>query len=211
MVRSQATLELPWEKGADVSPDFYEANASEYASRTRDLGKFPGLERELLQFASSVPPGGLILDVGSGSGRDSHFFADRGFKVLMLDRSEPLLLEAQRFVGAGDTGCLVADLRRLPLRDHAVNGVWASGSLLHLAREEIQPAMLGVRRILTPRGCFGISMKVGTGDEMRPDGRRFTYVSEAEMLRYATSAGFSLIDCIGPYRKMWITFFFAAE
>ena len=190
---------------------YYETQASEYATRTRDLLCFPGLEWELLRFTSALRPGAVILDAGSGSGRDSRFFLSRGFRVIMLDRSEPLLREAQGFVGESEALCLVADLRELPLCDHAVDGVWASGSLLHLARAEIQPAILEVRRVLSPHGHFGLSMKLGEGEEIRPDGRRFTYVSEAELRAFATSAGFSVIDSIGPHRKTWMTLILALE
>lgn len=186
--------------------EFYETRAREYAAWTRELVEFPGLEHELLSFTSALRPGAVILDAGSGSGRDSRFFLARGFRVIMLDRSHPLLLEARSFVGSGGLSCsVVADLRELPLRDQAVDGVWASGSLLHLAREELRPAMLEVQRVLSSRGCFGLSMKLGEGEETRPDGRRFTYVSEAELRAYASSVGFRLIHRIGPCRKMWVT------
>jgi len=78
--------------------------AREYA-KTPDRyiwGKAPSrFARELTAF---VPPGGRILDLGCGEGRDSVYFAFCGYEVTGLDHSRYLLdVAAQRAAAAGVT------------------------------------------------------------------------------------------------------------
>jgi len=58
----------------------------------------PTYPPELLQVAlelGHVPPGGSILEVGCGTGQATRWFAERGFVVTAIDRSEEMVRVAQ--------------------------------------------------------------------------------------------------------------------
>lgn len=61
-----------------------------------------GTEPSLLarELAEMLPPGARVLDLGCGEGRDSVFFAARGFDVTGLDTSPAGLEKAQRLAAA---------------------------------------------------------------------------------------------------------------
>ncbi|HFB52168.1 MAG TPA: class I SAM-dependent methyltransferase, partial [Anaerolineae bacterium] len=94
----------------------YDRIAAEYAERWHDAP----LDAEIDWFAGYLKPGGLILDVGCGSGRDMAAFAARGFRTVGVDRSAGMLkIAAQK--GAGSL--VQADARRLPFVAHTFQGV----------------------------------------------------------------------------------------
>ncbi|HEY86073.1 MAG TPA: methyltransferase domain-containing protein, partial [Chloroflexi bacterium] len=68
----------------------YNKQASAYAERWFDFS----LNEELDKFTAYLKPGGLILDVGSGAGRDMRDLRRRGYSVIGLDRSAGMLKEA---------------------------------------------------------------------------------------------------------------------
>ena len=61
-----------------------------------------GTEASLLarQVSALLPPGARVLDVGCGEGRDSVFFAERGFEVTGVDSAGAGLAKAERLAGA---------------------------------------------------------------------------------------------------------------
>jgi ubiquinone/menaquinone biosynthesis C-methylase UbiE len=188
----------------DDTQRYYERHAQEYAERTRLLDKYPGFVTELGRFADMVPRGGTVVDLGSGSGRDSLFFAAQGLKPLLIDNAPSLLRQAAKYVGDSATSVL-ADLRALPLGDQSVGGVWASGSLLHLSRSDISVGLTEIRRILRADGAFGICMRLGLGEETCEDGRPFTYVSIEEIRDKCSFSNLKIEHELGPNRGNWLT------
>lgn len=85
---------------------FYEAHAREYFDRTvsADLGHL--YER----FLKYVKPGGRVLDVGSGSGRDLKALRARGYDPVGIDASPALAQLATDFSGST---CLLMRFQRL--------------------------------------------------------------------------------------------------
>lgn len=55
--------------------DYYENNAAAFVNGTLDV-KFADIQDRFLSF---LPEGGVILDFGCGSGRDTKYFLNRGF------------------------------------------------------------------------------------------------------------------------------------
>ncbi|MFQ5576840.1 MAG: NUDIX domain-containing protein [Anaerolineae bacterium] len=130
------------------------------------------LDEQIDRFSGYLKPGGLILDLGCGPGRDIHAFQKRGFRVVGLDRSAGMLAEAAKR-GAGPL--VLADMRRLPFARHSFKGVWASASLLHLPNADLTPALTGINRALD-HGHLYLSVKEGQAEAWRghgEHGRRF--------------------------------------
>lgn len=56
-------------------------------------------------------------------------------------------------------------MRRLPFRDHALDGVWASASLVHLPHQDALSAMREMHRALRRGGLAYMSVRSGAGGE----------------------------------------------
>ena len=111
--------------------------AREYAKTPNRYiwGKTPSrFAHELIAF---VPPGGRILDLGCGEGRDSVYFASCGFEVTGLDISDAGLEKAERL--ADERGVTVRWLCRSML-DVPVTGrfdlVYSCGAIHHVPRND---------------------------------------------------------------------------
>ena len=60
--------------------------------------------------------------------------------------------------------CVVADLRRLPVRDGHAAGIVAFYSLIFLPRPELRPAVDGLARALAPDGVLLVAVHEGDGE-----------------------------------------------
>lgn len=96
------------------------------------------IEQEWLdRFLGLVPPGGLILDLGCGSGRPiAHYLIERGYRVAGVDSSPALIaLCRSRFP---DQEWIVADMRRLAL-GRRFDALLAWHSFFHLHPDDQRP------------------------------------------------------------------------
>jgi SAM-dependent methyltransferase len=170
--------------------DTYDAIAAEFLRNTRDRSEMRGW---LDRFASLLPAGALVLDLGAGPGFDSAELRKRGFEAVSVDLSLGMLRAAVReFPGPR----VQSDLRRLPFPSCSVCGVWANASLLHLSKAEASLALREIRRILRPSGILHVSVKRGSGAEWESERygrpRWFQYWSEPELDAALQAVGFSV-------------------
>lgn len=145
--------------------DYYDDHADEFIERTAGVDMSHVYE----PFLELVPPGGRILDAGCGSGRDAAEFTRRGYRVTAFDGSAKLVKAA-----TARTGLPILHLTfdAVAWRDE-FDGVWASGSLLHLPKPEIPAALTRLTAALKPCGVLFASWKAGIYEGER-DGRWFT-------------------------------------
>jgi SAM-dependent methyltransferase len=136
-------------------------------------------------------PGGTVLDLGCGSGRDLAALREAGFAPTGLDISPRLAAMAEEH-----SGCpvLVGDMRNPPLENVTFDGIWAAASLLHLHRSEIPAVLDRMRRLLAPGGRLFASVKAGSGEERTQDGRWFTYFHPQEWRDLLAASGFTEIE-----------------
>jgi SAM-dependent methyltransferase len=182
----------------------YDAIGGRFLENARDRS---ALVSWLDWFGRELPPGALVLDVGAGPGLDSGELRRRGLRALSLDLSLGML-RAGAVEAPGPR--LQADARRLPIASHAVAGVWANASLLHLSRDDAAVALAGLRRVLRSDGLLFVSVKQGVGTEWesarygRP--RFFQYWTGPELDAALDGAGFRVLDGAtqdGP-RNTWL-------
>ena len=124
-----------------------------YASLRED-GLFEQ-EREALErgfFDADAP----VLDIGCGAGRTTAALAERGYDVVGVDISAPMVRAAD---AATDASCLAADATRLPFRDGEFGTVLFSyNGLDDLFPESNRYAALGeINRVLADDGLFVFS------------------------------------------------------
>lgn len=156
-------------------------------------------------FATMAGEGGVVADVGCGPGRDAAWFAARGLRVVGFDASTSMALRA-RAVGVTVAR---ADLRRLPVRDGALDGIWSSASLLHVPRPDVPATLREWVRCLRPHGALGLSTSLGDVDgwevvpyepstqpeETAADLKRwFVHHDRDDLLGMLASAGFSVTE-----------------
>lgn len=112
-------------------------------------------EREALErgyFDADAP----VLDIGCGAGRTTAALAERGYDVVGVDISAPMVRAAE---AATDAPCLTADATRLPFRDGEFGTVLFSyNGLDDLYPESNRYAALGeINRVLADDGLFVFS------------------------------------------------------
>lgn len=189
----------------DPTLRFYAENASTYAQHvTTATGE------RLSAFLAVVPPGGKILELGCGNGRDAAHMLSLGFDVDATDGTPELAAEAQRCIGRP-----VRILRFEHLdADAAYDGIWACASLLHAPASGLVDILGRIHRALRPGGVFTASYKSGTGEGHDNLGRYFNYPSAERLRADYASAGWSHVGLeaqLGsgydakPTEWLWVT------
>lgn len=168
-----------------MSVAYYDANAQAYFAGTVEADVAPLRSR----FLAHVRPGGTILDAGCGSGRDALAFADVGYKVTAFDASQSMVELARHHTGLAVQHMAFADVGW----HQDFDGIWASASLLHVARDDLPEVFGKFAAALRPGGAWYLSMKHGTTTR-RVEGRTFTDVTEDEVKELVTAHGLAVID-----------------
>jgi tellurite methyltransferase len=127
--------------------------AREYVRRPRDYiwGTEPtSLAREV---SDLLPPGARVLDLGCGEGRDSVFFASRGFEVTGVEVSLAGLRKAERL--ARERGLEVrwlhGDMAHVSL-DGAFDLVYSCGAIHYVPRRERARLFPRLKALTLPGG-----------------------------------------------------------
>ena len=166
-------------KGTGISQDttlsWYRDNAIQYAEETRNSLVLDAL----WEFLSRMKEGGTILDYGSGSGRDSAYFLDKGFSVDSLDGSAEMKAQAERLFGIKVKLSSFLSLEEKEKYD----GIWAQASILHLEEHDLRVALTLIERALKRDGVFYSSFRKGEGDGYE-NGRWYTNMTERRFLSF---------------------------
>jgi superfamily II DNA or RNA helicase/HKD family nuclease len=128
------------------------------------------------RFLSHLPEGGMILDAGCGSGRDSKTFLARGFRVRAFDGSTELARMAGDLIGQPARVCRFEEFED----NHRYDGVWACASLLHIAEEALPSVLARLWQTLKPLGLLYVSFKLGDGERLHGE-RHFTDATEPRL------------------------------
>ena len=154
---------------------FYQRNAAGYSERTIHLD----VDKIREEFIRLLPEGGHILDIGCGSGRDSRVFLDHGFIVTPTDASAEMAALAGKFLGRK-----VRVQRAQELDDkEKYDAIWASASLLHIPKSEIDDTFRAIGAALKTRGIWYMSFKKGTEERWDDHGRFFNDYSIRTLTR----------------------------
>jgi ubiquinone/menaquinone biosynthesis C-methylase UbiE len=157
----------------DSTRFYYKRNAQEYFLSTYKLELQP-LWRKL---ECRLKLGSLLLDLGSGSGRDLQHFSSNGHHVVGLDYSLELLKLAKVYTGLS---VVCADFSNLPFGDDTFDAIWALGTLLHVTHHDLPTVLSELHRVMKTNAVLFTAMKVGTGEEFDTLGRYNVYYSPKE-------------------------------
>lgn len=157
---------------------YYEKYVDRYVAETMNCD-FTDIEKK---FCKYIKPGGNILDVGCGSGRDAKYFIDKGYQVTAFDGSEAMSRRASQYLGMPVDTVLIQDYSFHEQYD----GIWCCASLLHLTLSEIQIFLLKAEKFLKKNGVVYVSFKYGTHQEIR-NGRYYTDLTEESLEKIASN------------------------
>ncbi len=167
----------------------YEKLYQEYAERTE--GDIPEhvqiwLERALAWLSTNA----RILEIGSGTGRDASYMADRGYKVQCSDATDGFLEMIQaRGLSTRKLNILTDGI------EETQDLVLANAVLLHVDREQFKVAVQKVHDALDYSGRFAFTLVKGEGerwtDHKLGEPRYFCYWHEDTVGDILLDAGFS--------------------
>ena len=156
---------------------FYDKNADEFFTNTINSN----MQQLYTIFEETIPKKHLqpweILDLGCGSGRDSKYFINAGYKVTALDFSKILAQKASAYIGQE---VIVKDMSQIEYLGKFV-GIWACASLLHLTETEILATLQKCLIALKKDGALFASFKYGKSNYQK-DGRSFTCFTQEKFL-----------------------------
>lgn len=164
--------------------DVYNAQVDAYAK----LAIEDQVDRHLTDFMALIPQGGQVLDLGCGPGRASHHMAQAGLNPDPLDASPAMVAHARDTYDLNARLGTFDDIQGTDI----YHGVWANFSLLHAQRDRLDAHFQAIAAALRPGGVFHIGMKLGDGESRDDIDRRYTYVTEQELVLMIEKTGLNV-------------------
>ena len=151
---------------------YYNTNAHRFTSDTLDV-EFSTIQDS---FLAQLPAGTLILDFGCGSGRDSRYFLQKGYRVEACDGSEEMVKAATRNAGIPVKKMLFSELNE----ENRYDGLFACASILHVPSKDLPDIFTRMKKAVKKGGILYVSFKYGTFEGIR-NGRYFTDLTEESL------------------------------
>ena len=166
----------------------YDQIAADYATQA---GRSDALAESRRRFAARLAAGARVLDVGCGPAHDTAGLRELGLRAAGFDRSRGMLAQAH-----GDLPLLLGDMRYIPVRAGALDGLWVCASFLHIPKRDAPAVLRELRRALRPGGVLFISVKRGRDERWIAHGaggqRFFAFYQEDELDTLLAAAGFAV-------------------
>lgn len=159
-------------------------------------------------FSNTLPQGGRILNVGSGSGRDALLLRDLGFEVICVDASSAMI-ELTRKLGFES---YLQTFEQMDFPEGSFDGAWAYTSLIHVPPQQAQHATAKIHSFLKPRAPFAIGVITGDNDKMverstMPGVQRyFKFYSSEELKTLIEPVGFQFMseETYQPHNSVYL-------
>ncbi len=149
--------------------DYYNKNANNYFHSTVNAN----MSHIYKVYLKHLSPGSKILDAGCGSGRDSHYFLNKGYQVVSFDASAEMVKRSSQLIGQAVMLATFEDFQS----DDVFDGIWSCAALLHVKKDRIAVAIQNLAKHLKPQGLFYMSFKYCEQD-YEEEGRHFTCYRE---------------------------------
>ena len=175
---------------SDRTLEYYNFNVKSFNANTFSAD-FSQIQQEFLKI---LTPGSYILDFGCGSGRDTKYFLEQGYKVDAIDGSSELCKLASAHTGIKVRQMLFQELHAKEKYD----GIWACASILHVEKNELPDILQRMYNALKSDGTIYASFKYGDFEGER-SGRYFSDFTEESFGKLVKGIHGLVIE------KMWIT------
>jgi 2-polyprenyl-3-methyl-5-hydroxy-6-metoxy-1,4-benzoquinol methylase len=179
----------------------YEAFAREY-DKLVDAHRPPHIQKALRRLVDALPPGGRVLEIGSGTGRDADVIESMGLVVRRTDAAQAFIdLMAERGKHAELLNVVTDEL------GGPYDGVLAMGVLIHVDRDQTDEVLRKIHAAMKPGGAFLAAMRKGEG-ETTAEYHTVCWTRERFNQRLA-AAGLSLVwdaDSVGRDGNDWVTY-----
>jgi len=170
----------------DITLDYYNKNADAFINNTIDAN----VENLYKIFQKYVKPGATILDLGCGSGRDSHYFIEQGYNLVAVDGSPQLCQKASAYI---KQEVICETFNQLSFSNQ-FDGIWACSSILHVSLKELPAIFKKIEQALKEEGYLYASFKYGQSSGER-NGRIFTnFTEESFKTFFKQIEGFEIIE-----------------
>lgn len=178
----------------NITIDTYNKTASAYHNTVKNFNLLP----ELNEFMHLLDPNSKILDLGCGPGHHSKLFKHKGFEVVGVDLSIEMIKIARREVKGVDFK--VMDILNLDFEEMTFDAVWASASLLHVPKENMNSVLQNIHSILKNNGYLYLSLKEGEGENTIQDSRYdglvkfYSYYNVNEIESFLLNSRFEILN-----------------
>ena len=160
--------------------EYYNKNATDFNNSTFEVD----FNKVQEWFCKYLKADSLILDFGCGSGRDTKYFLERGYRVDAIDGSKELCEIASQNTGIVVKNQMFHELIEVQKYD----GIWACASILHLQYNELKEVLLKMSIALNDGGTIYCSFKYGDFEGVR-NGRYFTDMTTEKLDRLFDEIG----------------------
>ncbi len=160
--------------------DFYDNNAADFVSGTL----YADVTYIQDRFLALLPKGAIILDFGCGSGRDTKYFLEKGFRAEGVDGSKELCRIASETTGTTVRQMMFNELDEVD----AYDGIWACASILHLPKTELKDVLMKMVRATKSGGYMYVSFRHGDFEGYINE-RYFTYFMEETFDEFISDIG----------------------
>jgi ubiquinone/menaquinone biosynthesis C-methylase UbiE/uncharacterized protein YbaR (Trm112 family) len=150
--------ELYGEKQKLDQIDFFAEDSDTYENEVTKSPYFMALDQTVFEdwVERNLKPKSLVLDVGSGTGRQILSLAQRGIQVIGIDISEEMLLVARKKIKAMGfleyVDFIVCDAEIIPLKNIIFDGCVVIGTLHHVHRPEV--VVRNAAKMIRDKGVF---------------------------------------------------------
>lgn len=171
------------------------ATYEEHAEELFHLWKDSNLKstEKIDRFVGLLPPGGRVLDLGAGFGKDMAYLQHRGFDCIGVDSCKAFIRKAARLYPE----CHIqrVDFLDIDFPADSFDGIWSRGALLHVSKPDFRRLLVELHRILRSGGPFYLQLLEGTGqgvDFVADTGAKafYAYYKKPEIRGIMAKAGF---------------------
>ncbi len=173
-----------------MSVEFYNKNAEEFYKGTVEAD----MSETYKKFQEYLKKDFHILDLGCGSGRDSRYFIDNGYRVTSADYSEEMVKRASELT---KQQVLHLDMTEMDFKGE-FDAIWACASVLHIPMKMIPKVLTNCHIALKDNGILYLSFKYGEG-EIQRKGRHFSNFTEDSFSQLLKDLGLFNVE------KFWKT------
>ncbi len=177
-------------------PRVVEVDLAAYYDQEADARARQPLDEARLQaragFVSRLTPGtDRMLEIGTGAGRDTGYFVERGVETYGVDLST----EQLRHAAARGGLVALASVRALPFADESFEAAWTMSTLMHVPDSAIEGGLAEIRRVLAPGAVAAVGVWGGpnvedlASEERYEPPRLFSRRSDERWQKMLTSVG----------------------